>query len=322
MTLSPHRIIQDSPPGPTRKRPKGYAPWRPRVETEDVLSQVDDVLSEYRDYLPLTVRQIFYRLVGAHGFPKTEQAYERLGNYLVRARRAGMVPFEAIRDDSASVMTHQHYASEDAFYAYVHRLGRSYTQDKLAGQDYAIRLHCEAEGMIPQMHAALRDFSVPVYSCSGFDSLTARRDLAMWFHDSYVYEGKTPVMLHLGDYDPDGESIFESLVEDVWAFVSRDAPGLVARHDRDSLFVRAALVEEHISMFGLPTAPPKKTSSRTARWSGTGTCQLEALAPDDLQDIVVGHVLGYIDRGVLDTDRDVEVAARRNIAGTLPGGVR
>jgi len=309
--------------GAGRKRPKGYAPWHPRVETEDVLCQVDEVLSEYRDYLPLTVRQVFYRLVGAFGFPKTEQAYERLCNYLVRARRARLIPFEAIRDDGVSVLRHLHFDGEDDFYSYVHRLGRNYTQDKLAGQGYAIRLHCEAEGMMPQMHAALRDFSVPVYSCSGFDSLTARRDLAKWFHDSYVYEGKTPVMLHLGDYDPDGESIFESLVEDVWAFLSRDAPGLMGRHDQDSLFVRVALTEAHIDRYGLPTAPPKKTSSRTKNWGGAGTCQLEALPPDELRTIVIGNLLEYIDPEVLDMDREAEVTARRNIAGALPapGGV-
>ncbi len=253
-----------------RKRPKGYAAWRPQRKTKVVLDQIDAVISEYREYLPLTVRQIFYRLVGAFGFPKSEQAYERLGNYLVRARRARIIPFEHIRDDSASVMNHLHFDGEDDFYSYVHRLGRNYTQDKLAGQGYAIRLHCEAEGMMPQMHRALEDFSVPVYSCSGFDSLTSRRDLARWFHDSYVYEGKTPVMLHLGDYDPDGESIFESLVEDVWAFLSEDAPGLVSRHDRDDLFVRVALVEEHVSIVRLAyrAAEGDKLTHEELDWGG------------------------------------------------------
>ncbi len=300
-----------------RKRPKGYAPWRPRAETEDVLSQVDEVLAEYRQHLPLTVRQIFYRLVGAFGFPKTEQAYDRLCNYLVRARRAGMVPFEAIRDDSASVLDHLHFDGVEAFYAYVHRLGREYTQDKLANQDYAIRLHCEAEGMMPQMHAVLEDFSIPVYSCSGFDSLTARRDLARWFHDTHVYKGKTPVMLHLGDYDPSGESIFDSLAEDVWQFLMRDAPGLVLRHGGEDLFVRVALTEDHVSKFGLPTAPPKKTDTRSKKWKGE-TCQLEALPPDTLRSIVVETVWRYIDPRALAEDCEAEVPVRRNIAKALP----
>jgi hypothetical protein len=82
--------------------------------------------------------------------------------------------------------------------------------------------------------------------------------------------------------------------------------------------VRVALVEEHITRFDLPTAPPKKTSSRTKNWRGSATCQLEALPPDVLRRIVVGHVLEYIDPEVLEGDRVAEVTARRNIAGALP----
>jgi hypothetical protein len=303
-----------------RKRPKGYAPWQPRKETQAILAQVDEVLREYRAHLPLTVRQIFYRLVGAFGYPKTEQAYERLGNYLVRARRAKLVPFEAIRDDSASVMDHLHFDGEEDFYAYVHALGRNYTQDKLAVQRVAIRLHCEAEGMMPQLHNALEPYSVPVYSCSGFDSLTARRQLARWFHDTYVYRGKVPVMLHLGDYDPDGESIFDSLAEDVASFLVDDAPHLMRRCPRSALFERVALTERQVRLYGLPTAPPKKSSSRTKRWSGETTCQLEALAPDRLRRMVVATVAGYLDEQALEAAREEEITARRNIAGALPGG--
>lgn len=302
-----------------RGRPKGYSPWRPRAATEAVLEQVKEILEAYRSHLPLTIRQVFYLLVAGHGFPKTEQAYERLGNYLVRARRARLVPFESIRDDSASVMEHLHFDGEEDFYAYVHDLGRTYAQDKLAGQRVAIRLHCEAEGMMPQLHRALEDYSVPVYSCSGFDSLTARRQLARWFHDTYVYRGKIPVMMHLGDYDPDGESIFESLVEDVAGFLEADAPHLL-KMPRDVLFSRLALTEWQVRHYSLPTAPPKKTSSRTKRWAGEATCQLEALPPDTLRRIATGAVEGRLDSGMLEAMREAEVTARRNIAGALPAG--
>ena len=301
-----------------RKRPKGYAAWQPREETRIILAQVEEVLREYRAHLPLTVRQIFYRLVGAFDYPKTEQAYERLGNYLVRARRARMIPFDNIRDDSASVMDHLHFDGEEDFYRYVNRLGRDYKQDKLAGQGVSIRLHCEAEGMMPQLHGALEPYSVPVYSCSGFDSLTARRQLAKWFHDTFVYFGKLPVMLHLGDYDPDGESIFDSLVEDVVGFLEVDAPHLLERYHWSLLLRRLALTEAQVFLYDLPTAPPKKTSSRTKNWTGSETCQLEALPPDTLRRIVVSDVAEYLDEGVLEEAREKEVTARRNIAGALP----
>lgn len=249
-----------------RRRPKGYADWRPQKRTRVVLKQVQEILTEYRAHLPLTVRQIFYRLVGAHSYPKTEQAYENLGTYLVRARRAKVIPFEFIRDDSASVMDHLHFDGEEDFYAYVRKLGEGYRQDRLAGQRFNVRVHCEAEGMMPQLHDALEPYSIPVYSCSGFDSLTAKRQLAKWFHDTYVYRGKTPVMLHLGDYDSDGESIFDVVKEDVLGFLEKDAPSLAELQRRGApLFRRVALDGWQARHYELPTEPPKKSSSRTKK---------------------------------------------------------
>lgn len=305
-------------PRNNRKRPKGYASWRPRRETRAVLAQVEEVLSEYRAHLPLTVRQIFYRLVGAHGFPKTEQAYERLCNYLVRARRAGLIPFESLRDDSASVMDHMHFDDEEHFLSYVHDLGRGLTLNKLASQRVAIRVYCEAAGMMPQLHDALEPYSVPVYSCSGFDSLTFKHQLASWFSETYTWRGKIPVMLHLGDYDPSGESIFDAIVEDVVGFLERDTPGLLGTYGRSLLFKRVALTEWQVGHYGLPTSPPKATDSRTHNWKGTAACQLEAMPPDDLRRRIIAEVEGYLDLADLEFVQERQVTARRNIARALP----
>jgi hypothetical protein len=48
-------------------RVRGLAPWRPITKSRALLDAVNAILVEYSDYLPLTVRQLFYRLVGAHG---------------------------------------------------------------------------------------------------------------------------------------------------------------------------------------------------------------------------------------------------------------
>jgi len=48
-------------------RAKGYAPWNPQKKTKIILAQVKEVLRAYPAELPLTARQIFYRLVGAYG---------------------------------------------------------------------------------------------------------------------------------------------------------------------------------------------------------------------------------------------------------------
>ena len=89
---------------------------------------------------------------------------------------------------------------------------------------------------------------------------------------------------------------------------------------RSALFKRVALTEWQVRHYGLPTAPPKKSSSRTKRWTGEATCQLEALPPDRLRRMVVATVEGYLDEELLESDREVEVTARRNITFALPGG--
>src|SRR5215510_14277008 len=80
-----------------KTRVRGNAPWEPRKDALDIIERVQNIIAEYSQ--PLTIRQIFYRLVGKHGYEKTEQAYGRLGEYLNRARRAGILDEESIRDD-------------------------------------------------------------------------------------------------------------------------------------------------------------------------------------------------------------------------------
>ena len=49
-------------------RPRGFIDWRPQKRTRVLLDAVLEVLAEYAEQLPLTIRQIFYRLVGREGF--------------------------------------------------------------------------------------------------------------------------------------------------------------------------------------------------------------------------------------------------------------
>jgi hypothetical protein len=68
-------------------RPRGFIEdWRPRQRSLDLLAKVEAIIAEYA--MPLTIRQIFYRLVGRYGYDKTEQAYDNLREPLTKARRA------------------------------------------------------------------------------------------------------------------------------------------------------------------------------------------------------------------------------------------
>jgi hypothetical protein len=303
----------------THKRPKGYAPWRPHNKTVRLIKQVKEVLEEYRDYLPLTARQIFYRLVGTKDYPKNEAAYKKLCEHLVRARRAKMIPFDNIRDDGISLMAYAHYADENAFYKHVHDEGKAYKRDKLARQGLDIRVYCEAAGMMPQLERVCEPYSIPVYSCSGFDSLSGKYELKESCWRAFTYKGRRTVILHLGDHDPSGESIFsDGLVKDIHAFLVEDVPHKDPRDVAD--FERVALVEDHVYEYNLDTEPPKAKDSRTANWKGaaTGACQLEALPPDKLAELLEAAIRRRLDMAVYAEDLKAEEEERRRITKALP----
>ena len=148
--------------------------------------------------------------------------------------------------------------------------------------------------MVPQLAREAHPLGVSVLSGGGFDSLTAKHDLAKEIADS-----DRPVrLLHVGDYDPSGVHVFNALDEDVRAFTMQLNP------DARVIFERVAILPEHVESFNLQTAPAKSTDKRRFEGIGddpTATVQAEALAPDQLASLV---------RAALRRDWDERATAR------------
>jgi hypothetical protein len=294
----------------TQQRPRGYIEnYRPQAKTMVLLDAVQTVLQEYRRHWPLTCRQVYYRLVGASGFPKTEGFYKKLCHHVANARRGRLIPFDAIRDDGITTYRFQHFDDEDHFRRHIRELGEKYTRNKLAGQEIHLEVWCEAAGMLPQLAEITEEFSVQVYSSSGFDSLTAKKSLA----DRICRIGKPAVILHLGDFDPSGESMFEVVAEDVTAFVKVDRPWAPV----NVRFVRVALTRKQVEEFGLPTVPPKAEDTRSKSWIGE-TCQLEALPPDRLAALLYQALDDNLSAAARYQALAEEEADRRRIVRALP----
>src|SRR4051812_28487904 len=107
-----------------RGRPVGYAPWAPRGATLEMLEQIDAVLEEHRDYWPITPRQVLYRLMAAGQAVKADA--ERIGDYLVRARRAGMIEWDAIGDGRTESAVPRFWDGTEAFFAEMRQSASGY----------------------------------------------------------------------------------------------------------------------------------------------------------------------------------------------------
>ena len=56
----------------TKTRVRGYAPWKPKATTIEIIDRMIEIIAEYDT--ALTIRQIFYRLVGKYLAVTQEQA--------------------------------------------------------------------------------------------------------------------------------------------------------------------------------------------------------------------------------------------------------
>jgi hypothetical protein len=266
-------------------RPRGFAAWKPQAESAELLDQVQQVLATYIDLLPLTGRQIFYRLVATTGYDKTELAYKRLLNLLNRARRAHIIQMGAIRDDGAMVAGDGRFSSDRDFLQSCEQWAGSFQLDFMQYQPRHVEVLCEAGGMVPQLERVAEPYGVAVRSSGGFDSTTVKHQLGQL----YGQQSKPVVVLHVGDLDPSGEHICSNLAEDVGAFTTH--------YGGELSVLRIAVTENQQATFDLPTAPAKPTDRRS--FSAAFTVQAEALPPDQLASIVRNAIEQQLDLNAL-----------------------
>ncbi len=258
----------------------GFSPYSPKDDAAELIRDTQQVLDEYRDFLPLTVRQIFYRLVGSRGYAKTEKAYKRLGSILGRARRARMIAMENIRDDGVQIERPLGYASALEARETFLELAERYRRDRQQGQPVRIIAACEAAGMVPQLVRVCDPYGVEVRSSGGFDSITAKHDLAQ----DVAGDGRDTVLLHIGDHDPSGYHLYLNLQDDVRGFID----GITGKQI-DFTVDRVAITPEQVLAYGIDTAPAKATDERSFPGIGDdqrATAQAEALPPDLLADLL------------------------------------
>jgi hypothetical protein len=276
-----------------------------------MLGQVQQILEEYEAHLPLTVRQIYYRMVGAYRHPKGAKFNAALGDLLTNARRAGSIPFESIRDDG--IMGGGYWPADLRMFLRGVDLDHKYYElDRQHDQEVRLEIWCEAAGMLPQLAKVADEFSIPVYSCGGFNSLTAIRQIV-----AAASESDATAVLHLGDYDPSGVSIFNRVVEDVRAFLAVDAP-----HNHFE-GVRVAITEEQIAEHELEMDPITTRDSRSLAWIAEGRtekCELEALSPDVIADTLREQIENHIDLEVHEQALDREQLEGAAVK-SLPSGI-
>jgi hypothetical protein len=77
------------------------------------------------------------------------------------------------------------------------------------------------------------------------------------------------------------------------------------------------MLPEQAERLGVPSAPPKKTDSRSKAWGAAPTYQLEAMPPDVLAEYLESAIYDRLDRHQLEDDQETEVEKRTEILKRL-----
>lgn len=291
-------------------RPKGYMDWKPRPESMEIIQQVRSVLRNAR--YAVSVRFIFYRLVGNFGYPKTERDYQNLINLLVKARRAELIPFYEIADSGTDIAGGvSGYKSRASFLDTYRDLGKFFTLNEMIDQPYHIELWSEDAGSVPLLAGIVSDYPVTVYSTGGFSSVTVTHEVA----ERVIERDRPTVFLHVGDYDPSGESIFYSMSQDIGAFAGKEMDcdwdpetgetfNGITDDDGVPDFrpIRVALTKAQTIEWNLETAPAKQSDSRSKNWVGE-TVQVQAMTEAQMEEVVTAAVEEHLDLDALESIR-------------------
>ncbi len=267
-----------------RSAPASYR-TSPIKRTRRTSNQMDALLESVQTILvgeddQITIRHLFYRLVGLGVIPKTESAYKLLCNHLSKWRRSEAIPWSAFADNTRWHIRHKTFDGiEDA----LRNTAENYRRNLWSTQPYFVEVWVEKDAIASIVAGKASTFGVPVFVARGFASLSSLYSAANTFRNA-VKGGKQVIIYHLGDYDPSGVAAGESILR---AF--RDDFGVEVQ------FIRAAVTQDQIQKLNLPTRPVKTGDTRAAKWTGGECVELDSMPPAYIRALVEECITRHID---------------------------
>lgn len=274
-----------------------------------MLDKALEIFQKYKEYWPLSLRTIHYRMSNANvlrhskkpdsTYENNQLCYDDLGELLVRARVFGLLPWDAMEDQTRP---HSNWFLQTDFGAYVakkiDKMFADFWWDLKHTQDSFIEIVCEKLTVQKIALKAGDPYCIQAVVGRGYGSVSCLHETAKRFKASGKNHFK---MLILTDLDPEGENIAQVWARDLW-----NEHGI--RRDQLQVF-KVGVNPEHIARYNLKPVTLKETSSRYDSFvaeHGENAYELEAFEPFELQQVIEEAILTIVDRGKIQKEQGVE----------------
>lgn len=236
----------------------------------------------------ITLRGLHYKMVGL-GMINSMIHYKRVVSAMIEARRSGSVPYAKFRDQDREMQSttgweHLSYDSQvETAKQEIEDAMQDYFYNRWDKQNYYPELWIEKLALVAVFERPCRKHRIALAACKGYPSLTFLYEASKRFKRAKA-QGKKPILLYFGDYDPSGEDIPRAIEENMFADFSLD---IEVR--------RVALSEEMVVEYNLPPAPVKAGDTRSLNWDGIGQVELDALDAEVIEELIDDEVDSIFD---------------------------
>ena len=274
-------------------------PRRTKAQIEKLEDQIHFVLE--MDH-PQSVRHVFYRMTNprlAEPVDKSDRGYAQVQDRMTKMRRAGTIPYGWVSDATRRGFHTPTYSSASDFLL---RHQSAYRADLWASAGLYVEVWCESRSIAGVIQRVCEELAVSLYPAGGFTSLSLAHEAAEYINHETDKGEKPAHVLYIGDYDPAGVLIDQSIESELRKHLLEDV---------ELRFDRIAITPEQIEELDLPTRLRKKGERRVQHIKET--VEAEAMPAGIMRELLRDRIEAFLPARALETARAAEEIERDQI---------
>jgi len=277
---------------------------------DDLIKSIIDIIVDYQEYLPLTVRAIHYILLDKNVLTNNKKkdsvykndrsSYSGLSNLLTKLRINKIIKYEWIRDDGRTLYKNRGFDSAERYIDYeVDKMFTNYYRDIQQTQEAYNIIFCEKETLRPILEKLTRKYGIPIAFIKSGSSLTIRYN----FIKDWEHSGSKKIInaMVLSDFDPAGYRIKDTLIGSIESDFMKELEGvkLNAYH--------IGITQKQITKYNLYSDLDAKESDKNfidfVKVTGSlKAYELDALKPNQLLNEVEEAIQNCIDMELINDE--------------------
>ena len=254
---------------------------------------------------PMTVRGLFYNCENVYRVvPKTEGRYDTVAAQVLAMRRAGVLPYDFIADNTRWVRKPKTYTGLRAYFEEGRKAYRRALWDEQ--RDY-VEIWCEKDAIAGILNDVTEEWDVPLLVVRGYASETFVYSAA----ENIKAKAKPAFIYYFGDLDDHGLKISDDIEKKLGGFGAK------------VLFERVTVLPGQIEALNLPTRPAKPPKppkngrrARVSNWSGP-CVEVDAVPANILRSMATDCIRRHMEPHAYDEALRVEKLERQTLADVM-----